>query len=121
MERKAERLVLILEGVALLTALILILVDYKLKNDLVELYGKMEAALERGQKLFGQDANTGSDSLRVRSGDLVGNVSPLETSANTGATSQNGQPTAANRRAPAKRSGRAGNKEIPHTDKQMGP
>lgn len=91
MDRKMERLVLILEGVALVTALILILVDYKLKNDLTDLYAKMEVALERGQKLFAENGDSGSDSVRLRAGDLVGNVSPLETSASNGMAGQNGQ------------------------------
>ena len=119
MDRKMERLVLILEGVALITALILILVDYKLKNDLTDLYQKMEVALERGQKLFDEDTNTGSDSMRVRPGNLVGNVSPLETSARPSVAGQNGKPPNG-RATPAKRSRGNGNTAIPKPDKQMG-
>jgi hypothetical protein len=120
MDRKAERLVLILEGIALLTALILILVDYKLKNDLVELYGKMEVALERGQKLFGENANPGSNSLRVPDSPMVDNVSRLETSDSPSVAGSNGKPKARGTAA-TRRSGRAGDKAISRTDKPLGP
>lgn len=119
MERKMERLVLILEGVALITALILILVDYKLKGDLTELYAKMEAALERGQKLFAENSDTGNDPVRLRTGDMVGNVSPLETSASNGVAGQNGQPKA-RRTSAAKRSRGNGNTAVSQPDKPLG-
>jgi hypothetical protein len=119
MDRKMERLVLILEGVALITALILILVDYKLKNDLTDLYQKMEVALARGQKLFDQDGNSGSDPVLLRPGDLVGNVSPLETTDHIGVAGQNGKPKA--RRSPtAGRSRGNGDKAVSESDKPMG-
>lgn len=119
MDRKMERLVLILEGIALVTALILILVDYKLKGDLTELYAKMEATLERGQKLFGENASTHLDSVRLRTGDLASDVSPVETSIDNGVAAQNGKPPTRSA-SPAKRSGRTGNKAVSDPDKQVG-
>jgi hypothetical protein len=119
MDRKAERLVLILEGIALVTALILILVDYKLKNDLTELYAKMEATLADGQKLFAKDAGTSGDSLRLRSGDLVGNGPTVEKATDTGLAGQNGKPPTRSA-SPAKRSRRVGDKAVSDDGKQMG-
>lgn len=119
MEQKVQRLVLALQGIALVTALVLILVDYKLKNDLVDLYKKMEDALARGQKLFGQNVDTGSDTGDVRSSHLVGAGSGLETPASPSVAEQNGQPET-NGRASAKRSRRAGDKAVSDADKQVG-
>lgn len=117
MESKAHRLVMILEAVAIVTAAILILVDYKLKNDLVELYKRMEATLEDGRKLFGKDYLADLDTSGLHAGPLVGDAPTVETSASPVTDNQNGT---AVKRPVAKRSRRVGNTEVSQPDKPVG-
>jgi len=116
---KTQRLVLILEGLALVTALILILVDYKLKNDLVALYQKMEQTLEDGKQIFGENASNALDSMRLPSRAMVGDDASVETSDSPVMDNPNGQ-SPANKRTPSNRRGRAGGTEIPKSDKPLG-
>jgi hypothetical protein len=118
MER-TRKLVLILEGLAIGVAVVLILVDYKLKNDLVDLYKKMEGTLERGRQSFGETASTADSPSGVHTGSLVDNVARLETSAYAGA-SNGDSPAKANSRTPADRRKRIGDPQIPESGKQMG-
>lgn len=119
MEEKARKLVVVLEGIALLTALILILVDYKLKNDLVALYQKMEATLENGKKLFGESYFADFDSSGLRTGSVVDHGSTMEATASASSTNTNGKNEASARPTP-KRSRRAGGSEVPRPDNTVG-
>jgi hypothetical protein len=119
MEQKAQRLIMALEAIALITAAILILVDYKLKNDLVDLYKKMEVALENERLLLGADHSPASGNSAVRAGDLVDYDPPMEASASSGTTGANGK-TEPRKRAPANRSRRNGNTAVPDIDKPVG-
>lgn len=121
---KTRRLILALEGIAILTALVLILVDYKLKNDLVDLYKKMEVALENGRKLMGPEFATDIDTSRLRAGPMVDNAPTLETpdypSPNFPVEPNGEGPGPTAKRSPAKRSGRNGNQAVPESDKPVG-
>jgi len=120
---KTRKLILALEGVAIITALVLILVDYKLKNDLIDLYRKMERALADGQKILGSEFGSNIDIGGLRAGLLVDNAPTVEAANGTGPTGivgQNGQAKTA-RRATPKRSGRVGNPPFSESDKPVGP
>lgn len=123
MEDKTRKLIVILEGIAIVTALVLILVDYKLKNDLVDLYKKMERALADGQKLFGPEFASDIDIASLRTGDMVGNAATVETANGSGPPIGMGQssPAETARRTPAKRNRGNRNPPVPEPDKQMGP
>jgi hypothetical protein len=116
---KTARLVLILEAIAITTALILILVDYKLKNDLVALYKKMEVALEDGRKLFGESFGAGIDTSSLQRGSVVDDTAWLETPIVRDTPAGNGQ-AARDSKPPAQRSGRNRNTQVPKPDKQVG-
>lgn len=116
-----RRLILALEGVAIVTALILILVDYKLKNDLVELYKKMEAALIDGRQIFGPDFAPGIDPSALRGGDMVRATPPMETGPADKQDHANGQgkPAARKRTSPVSQR-RDRDSPVPKPDKQVG-
>jgi hypothetical protein len=119
MEDKTRKLVLALEGLALATALILILIDYKLKNDLVALYRRMEESLADGQKLFANsipDSDTGS----IPGSNVVAASPAMETATHTSSPSPNGK-TSVRQRTPAKRDRRTGDTPIPRSDNTVGP
>ena len=88
---KTNRLVLILEGVALLTALVLILVDYKLKNDLVALYRKMETSIAEARQYLGENFGAGIDTGNLPGSSLVRDATPVETAAHTNPGEANGK------------------------------
>lgn len=118
---KTRKLVLALEGIAIVTALILILVDYKLKNDLVELYQKMEAALADGRQIFGPDFAPGIDPSALHRRPVVRPAPTVETATADKPDTQNGQGKPAPRkRAPADSSGRNRDSTVPKPDKQVG-
>jgi hypothetical protein len=111
---------LILEAIAITTALILILVDYKLKNDLVALYKKMEVALDDGRKLFGESFGAGIDTSGLQRSPVVDNTAWLETPIVRDTPAGNGQ-AARDSKPSAKRSGRNRDTQISEPDKQVGP
>ena len=115
---KTARLVLILEAIAITTALILILVDYKLKNDLVTLYKKMEVALENGRKLLGESFGSGIDTSGLQRSSVVDDTTWLETPVVR--KQSNADDQAANSNRPANRNGRNRNPQVPKPDKQVG-
>lgn len=111
---------LILEGLALAVATILILVDYKLKNDLVEMYKKMEGCLADGKQFFSENGFAPIDTSGLRPGPMDGYDSSLEKAIVAGAGNGNG-PSAAAGKSSSKRGGRIGNTQIPESDKPVGP
>lgn len=122
MEDKARKLVMALETLALVTAAILILVDYKLKQDLMGLYQKLEAALNDAKKYFGEDYFAARDPGGVHTGDLVGNAPTVEEKPSDSQASQNGQPKPpARRRTPANRSGGNRDSAVSGPDNAVGP
>lgn len=111
---------LILEGLALAVATVLILVDYKLKNDLVELYKKMEGTLADGKQFFSENSPAPVDNAGLRDGPRAGDAARLE-KATVASTGNGNGSTAAIGNTPAKRNGRTRNTQIPESDKQVGP
>lgn len=91
MEDKTRRLLLALETLALLTAGILILIDYKLKQDLVELTKNVENALEQARTLYPPDANTADHTSDIHTGDMVGDATAVETRLDNQKAGQNGK------------------------------
>lgn len=117
---KTRRLILALEGVAIVTALVLILVDYKLKNDLVDLYKKMEAALADGRAIFGPEFAPGIDTSSLRASAMVRPDSPVETGAGNKASSRNGAAKPATRRGTSPvGQGRDRDNPVPESDKPL--
>lgn len=118
---KTTRLVLILEGVALATALVLILVDYKLKNDLIALYRKMEGAISEAREYLGENFGAGIDTSGLPGGTLVRDGTPVETAASPSVAEGNGKAPRA-RKSQAANRGR-GNRTSPvqEPSKQVGP
>jgi hypothetical protein len=116
---KANRLVLILEGVALLTALVLILVDYKLKNDLVTLYRKMETSIAEARQYLGENFGAGIDTSNLSGGSLVRDAASMETAANPNLGEANGKAPRAPKTTSPKRSGGVRNPTIPQPDKPV--
>jgi hypothetical protein len=90
MEDKTRKLIIALELVALVTAGILILIDYKLKQDLLKLFERIESAIETGNRLYSQDPDFSADTSRVPRGSMVGDNPPMETSASATAHRANG-------------------------------
>jgi hypothetical protein len=117
---KTRRLVLALEGLALVVATVLILVDYKLKNDLVDLYRKMEGSLERGRQFMGQEPISPADTNGVRTGDMASNDASLEAAVAHQSTNGNGSTRGTNNGTTAKRSGRTGSAPLPKFDNGLG-
>jgi hypothetical protein len=118
---KTRRLVLILEGLALVVATVLILVDYKLKNDLVELYRKMEGTLARGKEFMGESSIPADHPSGLRDSYLVDHVSTVETPTAEHSGNGNGNASTASKRATAKRSGGTRDSAVPQPDKRVGP
>lgn len=103
-----------------MTALVLILVDYKLKNDLVDLYKKMEKALADGQRILGTDFGSGIDIGGVRSGNMVRPTAPMETPTVPNLANPNGKPPAATGKPnPANRARRNRDNAISEPDKPL--
>jgi hypothetical protein len=111
---------LILEAVAIVTALLLILVDYKLKNDLMDLYKKMERALADGRQILGSEFGSGIDTSSLRASPLVRDAAPVETGNDGYTYNANSKPEPSGRKTEPKRTRRDGYTEIPKPDKQVG-
>jgi len=119
---KLRRLLLALEGLAIATALVLVLVDYKLKNDLVDLFKKLEATIDEGKRYFGESFGAAVDIGAIRSGDLVGTATSMEKTANASpaaSTRQNGKRPAA-KRTSADRGRGIGSAPVPGPDNTVG-
>lgn len=121
MEQKTRNLFLALELLALTVAGLLILIDYKLKRDLLTLFARIEKAMEYAQE-SGRGANSGSadiDSVYPRN--MVADASGVEAVRTDAANSANGTAaTATGNRPSPKRSRGNGNRTIPQPDKSVG-
>lgn len=117
MEDKTRKLVLILEGIAIITATVLILVDYKLKNDLMDLYVKMERALKNGETIY----SAGIDPGLLRPGNMVRDAATVETRAANGTIHADSKPGPRGKRPSPERNRGNGNTTIPKPDNPVGP
>jgi len=80
MEERPRGLVIALVYVALVTSALLVLIDYKLKRDLLDMFRHIQEEIDRGQKLYRSPPDRDPDTDGVRTTDLVGNASPVEAS-----------------------------------------
>lgn len=118
---KTQRLVMALELLALIVAAVLILIDYKLKRDLVILFRNIEGTLATSTKLQGNHDNNPGDSDPVSDGSLVGDVSIVEETVDAAPNNGHGQVRDANGRYTSPvRDGRARDTQIPQPDKPVG-
>lgn len=91
-----------LEILALITAAVLILIDYKLKQDLIKLFERIESGIEAANRLHTQDSRINTDTGNIPSGSMVGDNPGMETAASDAANSPNGASRkTANKRTPA--------------------
>jgi len=117
---KTRKLALALEFLALIISALLILVDYRLKRDLLDLFKRLEFTIERGQRLYYQDAAKPRDNSGVPASSMVGDNPIMEETTNPEPSSSNGQATAPIRSTTAKRTARARDTDIPESNKPLG-
>ncbi len=122
MEDKTRRLLVALELLALVVSALLILVDYKLKQDLLKLFERIESTLETGNGLHPQNPDDRAGAGRVPGRGLVGDMPGVETSANASPPSANGSGKArASRGKAADGDGRTRGAEVSKPGQQVGP
>lgn len=120
-EDKTRRLLLIVEALAIGTAALLILIDYKIKQDLVALFRQIEAAMTYESRIYSANAGNPDSYSAVFGGAMVGDHPTMEAEP----TLVTDKPDVADKR-PASRDkaadGGAGTrgKKIPDTDKSVG-
>ena len=119
MDDKTRKTLLTLELLALFVSALLILIDYKLKRDLLALFIKIERSLY-GSSVMDKESPERASDAGLRTGDLVGEPAGMEAPINPVAANGNSQPRRAARK-PANSNGGAGGQGIPQQDKQVGP
>jgi hypothetical protein len=98
--------------------LILVLIDYRLKQDLLKLFQRIETAIETANGIYPQNPSDNSHTGDVSRGSMVGNDPRMETPATDTAAHANGSGRkTANRRTPPNSSGGARNTPISQPDK----
>lgn len=120
-EAKTRNLVLTLELVALVVGIILVLIDYKLKQDLVKLFERIEGSIATASGVHRQDAGIRTDPGSVPSDTVVADNPRVETpTADSPVGATRAKRNAANRGGSANGSGRIGNKTIQDASKSVG-
>ena len=115
---KTKKLLIALELLALATSVILVLIDYRLKQDLLNLFRRIEAGIETASGLLGKDPNFSPDTSGLSGSPLVGDNPIVEATASHSKAPANGAGRkTANRRTPANGSGGAGSPQISESDK----
>ena len=109
-ETRSRNLMLTVEFLLLLTAALITLIDYTIKQDLVKMLRELREHAE-------PDINPGADS--VHAGGMVGNAASVE-AASLPVTSANGAKSAAASKRAAKRSTGSGDTSVPDTDRDVG-
>jgi hypothetical protein len=121
MEEKTRKLLLTLELLAIATAAILILIDYKLKQDLLKLFERIETAIGTEQHLFDANTSKPGNSSNIPGSPMVGDNTIMETSDIPDSANGHGASRqATSKRAAANGNGRTRNTTIPDPDKSMG-
>lgn len=121
MEAKTRNLILTLEILALATAGILILIDFKLKKDLLALFIRIEEKIAHGEQTLA-DTSRVATADSVHSGSMVADTSRMEAPNVDDSSSANGsRPTAASNRPRAKRSTGTRSAPVSESDKSVGP
>jgi hypothetical protein len=124
MEDKTRKLLMTLEYLALVVSILLVLIDYKLKRDLLQLFIQIERDLYGKQPEPDSDGgnSTGPDNLRA--GNLVANDTGMETPGVANAPGAAGEPgpgAGGGNGTRPKRSAGTRNTPVQVTDKQVGP
>lgn len=118
---KSRTLFLTLELTALAVAGLLILIDYKLKRDLLALFIRIEEALANGQEAVAHDTDGSSDTSIVRASDMVAHPAGMEALRGNAANHANGSAAAAAGSTPnRKRSAGTRSAKVPEPDKPVG-
>lgn len=120
MDSKSRNLIMALEFLLLATAGIVILIDFKLKRDLLLMFVEIKTEIESGQRNVAKASNNSSDTSGVHTGDLVGNASAMEAASVPHENGSAPKPRTGTARAVAKRSTGNGNTGIPQLDKPVG-
>ncbi len=99
---RTRRLILALEMLALITSGLLVLIDYRLKQDLLKLFQRIEVAIETANRIYPQNPDVSSDTGDISGGSVVGDNPSVETSAPdiTRAANGSGRKTANRRTSP---------------------
>lgn len=120
-EDKTRKLLMALELLAISVAAVLILIDYKLKRDLLELFARIESAIETGNRIYGTDTDHAGSDNPVPGSFVVGDHSPVETTDVPSTANGHSKAREANGRfTTAHRDGRTGNTPVPDPDKPVG-
>lgn len=120
-EDKTRRLLLIVEVLAIGTAAVLILIDYKLKQDLVALFRQIEAAMNYESRLYSANAGNPDSYSVVFDSSLVGDNPPVEKTAPDNADKPHAaEPKPTGERKSAVRGSGARSKKVPDADKSVG-
>jgi hypothetical protein len=121
MEDKTRKLIMAIEILALLTAALLILVDYKLKQDLIKLFERIEATIAAGQRVYFPDAVFNSDTGSVPDSAVVGDNPTVEAPASDKPNHANSNGRKATVRGTAANGSRGNrNQAVPQPGKPMG-
>lgn len=120
MDDKTRKLIIALEVIALITSAVLILIDYKLKRDLLDLLTRIEGSVN-GENVGNAGFPARSGDSRVRDSRVPRNDAGMETTATHAADKENRAQRSANGNPPSNGSRRNGNPKLPEPGKQMGP
>jgi len=122
MDDKNRKLFITLELVALAVSFLLVLIDYKLKRDLLDLFIKIERELY-GRQDASKESPRSADSAGVRASRMVDHSTGVEAENSAPMAEQNGsaKPANQNGKAAPKRSTGARNQAIPGNGKPVGP
>jgi len=124
MDEKTKKLLVTLEVLALVVSLLLILIDYKLKGDLLSLFKRIERDLYGREDSSPPEPPKPAGNAGVRSSDLLDNPAGVEETSSSPLASPNGreEPASSNgSRTATKRSPRARGPAIPDNGKPVGP
>jgi hypothetical protein len=118
---KTKVYLLIIECLALGTAAVLILIDYKIKQDLVGLFKQVEAAIYHESRIHCADTDNYHGDSGLPDSALVGDNAIMETTdvPVTASASAPGRKTASRNKTPDSRAGTR-SKKVPDTDKSVG-
>jgi len=122
MENKTQKLILTLEYLALVVSCLLVLIDYKLKRDLLQMIMRIEREIYARQADTVADDSHSTTADNLSTGNLVADVAGMEATNGDHAPGAAGQPEPGPGpgHAPVKRAGTR-NKTVPQPDKQVGP
>lgn len=118
---KMRKLLLTLELIALIVSAILILIDYRLKKDVLQLFMKVERKIDQAIPLLSPAGDIASHPVDVLPGNLVANDAGMETAnGHHPASAAGGTEPGPGASEPAKRARGTRNTGVPKPDKPVG-